>query len=121
MPWTWTWTNTERGRVRPDRVQHHLLDAVGIRICETAAEQAVTMARGTRRLLRLTVPSARRWVTGQLGLQLTLALSSAPHETLEAAIDKAIAEIDSGLGMTSEEARHFLMEGMDATDNQPTS
>ena len=29
-------------------------DTVGIRVCETAAEQAVTMARGTRRLLRLT-------------------------------------------------------------------
>ena len=64
-------------------------DAVGIRICDSAGEQAVTMARGTRRLLRLTVPSPRHWVTSQLGPQLTLALAAAPHGTLEAAIDDA--------------------------------
>jgi ATP-dependent helicase HrpA len=64
-------------------------DAVGIRVCETAGEQAVTMARGTRRLLLLTVPSPRRWVTGQLGPQLTLALTAAPHDTLEAVIEDA--------------------------------
>ena len=64
-------------------------DAVGIRVCETAREQAVTMARGTRRLLRLTVASPRRWVTGQLGPQLTLALTATPHDTLEAAIEDA--------------------------------
>jgi len=55
----------------------------------TAAEQAVTMARGTRRLLQLTVPSPRNWVTGQLGPQLTLALTGAPHDTLEAVIEDA--------------------------------
>jgi len=71
-------------------------DTVGIRICETAGEQAVTMARGTRRLLRLTVPSPRNWVTGQLGPQLTLALTAAPHETLEAVIeDAATAALDA--------------------------
>jgi ATP-dependent helicase HrpA len=64
-------------------------DAVGIRICDTAGEQAVTMARGTRRLLALTVPSPRHWVTGQLGPQLTLALTAAPHDTLEATIEDA--------------------------------
>ena len=64
-------------------------DAVGIRICDTAGEQAVTMARGTRRLLRLTVPSPRHWVTGQLGSPLTLALTAAPHDTLEATIEDA--------------------------------
>ena len=42
-------------------------DAVGVRVCETAGEQSLTMARGTRRLLRLTVPSPRHWVIGQLG------------------------------------------------------
>jgi ATP-dependent helicase HrpA len=47
------------------------------------------MARGTRRLLRLTVPSPSRWVTGQLSLQLTLALTAAPHETPEAVIEDA--------------------------------
>ena len=64
-------------------------DAVGVRICDSAGEQAVTMARGTRRLLRLTVPSPDHWVTGQLGAQLTLALVAAPHGSLEAAIDDA--------------------------------
>ena len=64
-------------------------DAVGIRVCETAAEQAVTMARGTRRLLALTIPSPRRWVADQLGPQLTLALTAAPHGTLDAAIEDA--------------------------------
>ena len=78
-------------------------DAVGIRICGTAAEQAATMARGTRRLLRLTVASPRNWVTGQLGLSLTLALSAAPHDTLEAVIEDATnaaldALIESGGG-----------------------
>jgi ATP-dependent helicase HrpA len=64
-------------------------DAVGVRICESAVEQAVTMARGTRRLLALTVPSPRRWVTGRLGTALTLTLAGAPHGTLEAAIEDA--------------------------------
>src|SRR6202042_3022770 len=57
-------------------------DAVGVRVCETEGEQSRTMARGTRRLLRLSVPSPRSWVIGQLGTQLTLALASAPHGTL---------------------------------------
>ncbi len=54
-----------------------------------AAEQAVTMARGTRRLLRLTVPLAEPAATGQLGLELTLALTAAPHGTLDAVIEDA--------------------------------
>ncbi len=69
-------------------------DAVGVRICDSAAEQAATMARGTRSLLRLTVPSPRAWVTGQLGPQLTLELAGAPHpgfdELLEDATNAAL-------------------------------
>lgn len=64
--------------------------AVGIRICETPAEQALTMALGTRRLLLLTVPSPRQWVGGQLGGPLALTLTAAPHANLQAAIDDAI-------------------------------
>ena len=64
-------------------------DAVGIRICDSAGDQAVTMVRGTRRLLHLTVPSPRQWVTHQLGPQLTLALATAPHGSLDAVIDDA--------------------------------
>jgi ATP-dependent helicase HrpA len=78
-------------------------DAVGIRICESVGEQAVTMARGTRRLLHLTVPSPRQWVIGQLPLPLALALASAPHGNLDATIDDATnaaldALIESGGG-----------------------
>ena len=58
-------------------------------VCETVGEQAVSMVRGTRRLLRLTVASPRRWVTEQLGPQLTLALAAAPHGSLDAAIEDA--------------------------------
>ncbi len=64
-------------------------DAVGTRICDSAREQALTMARGTQRLLRLTLPSPVRWVTGQLGPHLTIALAAAPHASLEAAIEDA--------------------------------
>lgn len=64
-------------------------ETVGIRVCESAAKQAALMARGTRRLLRLTVPSPRRWVSDQLTPQQLLALAAAPHGTLAAAIDDA--------------------------------
>ena len=47
------------------------------------------MARGTRRLLALTVPSPRHWVIGQLGPQLTLALTAAPHGSLDAVLEDA--------------------------------
>ena len=54
------------------------------------------MARGTRRLLALTIASPRRWVTDQLGPQLTLALAAAPHGSLEAVIQDATnAAIDA--------------------------
>jgi ATP-dependent helicase HrpA len=64
-------------------------EAVGIRICGSVGEQAVVMAQGTRRLLRLAVPSPSHWVTDQLGPQLTLALTAAPHDTLAAVIEDA--------------------------------
>ena len=64
-------------------------DAVGIRICDSVAEQAVVMAQGTRRLLRLAVAPPGHWVTGQLGPQLTLALTAAPHDNLAAVIEDA--------------------------------
>jgi len=64
-------------------------EPVGVRVCDTPREQAISMARGSRRLLRLTVSSPRRWVMDQLGTQLTLTLAGAPHGTLDAAIDDA--------------------------------
>jgi ATP-dependent helicase HrpA len=65
-------------------------DAVGIRVCETASEQAAVMARGTRRLLTLTVASPAAWVARQLGPQLTLALAAAPHGGFEAVLEDAV-------------------------------
>ena len=48
-------------------------DAVGIRVCETASEQAVHDGpRDPAGLLALTVPSPRRWVADQLGPRVTL-------------------------------------------------
>ncbi len=86
-------------------------DAVGVRICETAGEQAATMAGGTRRLLRLTIPSPRQWVTGQLGTQLTLTLAAAPHGSLDAAIedatDAALDALVAGGGGPAWEAAAF--------------
>ncbi|WP_249012286.1 ATP-dependent RNA helicase HrpA [Conexibacter sp. DBS9H8] len=66
-------------------------DSVAIRICETPAEQRLTMARGTRRLLSLTVPSPRHWLSGRLGPQLTLRLAGAPHGGLDAVLEDVIA------------------------------
>ncbi|HET9093480.1 MAG TPA: ATP-dependent RNA helicase HrpA [Solirubrobacteraceae bacterium] len=71
-------------------------ETVGIRICETPAEQRMVMARGTRRLLRLAVPAPRQWVQGQLGPALTLTLAAAPHGSLTEAIEDATsAAIDT--------------------------
>jgi ATP-dependent helicase HrpA len=64
-------------------------DSVGVRVCETPQEQVATMTLGTRRLLLLTVPSPRQWVIGQLGVPLTLKLVSAPHASLNAAVEDA--------------------------------
>ncbi len=63
--------------------------AVGVRVCTSAGEQELTMARGTRRLLRLAVASPRQWVIAQLGTQLTLTLAGAPHGGLDAVIEDA--------------------------------
>jgi antitoxin ParD1/3/4 len=41
--------------------------------------------------------------------------------TLEAAIDRGIAESEAGLGMTSAEVRNALLEGLMATNKQPGS
>ncbi len=41
--------------------------------------------------------------------------------TLEAAIDKGIAGIEAGHGMTSAEVRRSLLEGLGGKDDQPTA
>ena len=74
-------------------------ESVGVAIFDSAAEQAASMVRGTRRLLVLTVPSPRTWVTAQLGPQLTLTLASAPHGSLDATLADAVgAAVDLLIG-----------------------
>ncbi len=74
-------------------------DGVGVAILQSAAQQAASMARGTRRLLLLTVPSPRGWVGAQLGPALTLTLAAAPHGSLDATVADAVsAAVDLLIG-----------------------
>jgi len=66
-------------------------DAVGVRALETPEAQAEAMRAGTRRLLLLTIPSPLRWVADRLELRAQLALSAAPHGSLRAVLEDALA------------------------------
>jgi len=68
---------------------------VGVRVLETAGSQRAAMRAGTRRLLRLTVPSPLKWVQGRLGNAEQLALAGAPHGDPRAVLeDAALAALD---------------------------
>jgi ATP-dependent helicase HrpA len=79
-------------------------DSVAIRMLDTEAEQREAMLRGTRRLLRLGLPSAAKLVQGRLSNEAKLALSprsgSSPHRTAvelledcaDCAVDRLVAE-----------------------------
>jgi ATP-dependent helicase HrpA len=56
-------------------------DSVAVRILETPEAQRAAMWRGTRRLLLLAVPSATKFVLGQLGNRAKLTLRDYPHGT----------------------------------------
>jgi ATP-dependent RNA helicase HrpA len=56
-------------------------DSVAVRILETPEAQREAMWRGTRRLLLLGVPSATKFVLGQLGNRAKLTLRDYPHGT----------------------------------------
>jgi ATP-dependent helicase HrpA len=56
-------------------------DAVGVRVYPTEIEQRLAMRAGTRRLLRLTVPSPVKLVNARLSNQAKLALSRNPHRS----------------------------------------
>jgi ATP-dependent helicase HrpA len=56
-------------------------DSVAVRILETPEAQREAMWRGTRRLLLLGVPSATKFVLGQLGNREKLTLRDYPHGT----------------------------------------
>jgi ATP-dependent helicase HrpA len=66
-------------------------ETVGVRLFETAAEQAGAMHGGTRRLLRLTVRSPIPWVVDRLSTADKLALMTSPHGNVGAALDDAMA------------------------------
>jgi ATP-dependent RNA helicase HrpA len=71
-------------------------ESVGVRVLDTPAAQASAMAAGTRRLLALTIPSPTRYVTDRLDNAARLALASAPHGTLAAALeDVTTAAVDA--------------------------
>jgi ATP-dependent helicase HrpA len=75
-------------------------DSVAIRVCETEPEQREAMWAGTRRLLRLSVPSPIRLVQGRLTNEAKLALGHHPYERtadlfddcVACALDKLLAE-----------------------------
>jgi ATP-dependent helicase HrpA len=66
-------------------------ESVGVRLFETPAAQASAMHAGTRRLLRLTVRSPIPWVVDQLTTPDKLALMTAPHGNVGAALDDALS------------------------------
>ena len=66
-------------------------ESVGVKLFETAGEQAGAMHAGTRRLLRLTVRSPIPWVVDHLSTADKLALMTAPHGNVGAALDDALA------------------------------
>ncbi|NLU78799.1 ATP-dependent RNA helicase HrpA [Micromonospora sp. HNM0581] len=73
---------------------------VGVKVFDSPAEQEAAHWAGTRRLLRLTVPSPAKFLQGRLSNEAKLALSRNPHGGVQAliedaagaAIDKLIAE-----------------------------
>ncbi len=70
-------------------------DAVGIRLSPTADEQAEAMWSGTRRLLRLRLPSPHKALDRLLSNQAKLALVVGPHGSIAAwADDVATAAVD---------------------------
>ena len=64
-------------------------ETVGVRLHDTALEQADAMLRGTLRLLALTTPAPTRWVRDRLDLGVQVALAAAPHGSLAAVVADA--------------------------------
>ncbi|QOC92730.1 ATP-dependent RNA helicase HrpA [Micromonospora craniellae] len=72
---------------------------VGVRVFDSAGEQEAAHWAGTRRLLRLTVPSPAKFLQGRLSNEAKLALSRNPHGGVQALIeDAAGAAIDKLVG-----------------------
>ena len=102
---------TLRGTGQAVRAYPALVDegeTAGVAVLENAVAQRAAMRAGTRRLLRLTVPSPLRYVRDRLG-NAALSLSTAPHGSLEAVLDDAVtaaldALIDEAGGPAWDEA-----------------
>ncbi|MER5334782.1 ATP-dependent RNA helicase HrpA [Micromonospora sp. NPDC002717] len=72
---------------------------VGVKVFDSPAEQEAAHWAGTRRLLRLTVPSPARFLQGRLSNEAKLALSRNPHGGVQQLIeDAAGAAIDKLIG-----------------------
>ncbi|TCO56856.1 ATP-dependent RNA helicase HrpA [Actinocrispum wychmicini] len=66
-------------------------DTVDVRMFETAAEQRVSMWKGTRRLLLIGMPSPLKYVLGRMTNSAKLALSTNPHKDMQDLFDDCIA------------------------------
>jgi ATP-dependent helicase HrpA len=66
-------------------------DTVDVRMFETAAEQRVSMWKGTRRLLLIGVPSPLKYVLSRMSNLAKLALSTNPHRDMQDLFDDCIA------------------------------
>ncbi|MBL6279481.1 ATP-dependent RNA helicase HrpA [Micromonospora fiedleri] len=72
---------------------------VGVRVFDSPGEQEAAHWAGTRRLLRLTVPSPAKFLQGRLSNEAKLALSRNPHGGVQALIEDATgAAIDKLIG-----------------------
>jgi ATP-dependent helicase HrpA len=89
-------------------------DGVGVLALETADAQRWAMRAGTRRLLRLTVPSPARAAERGLRGPATLTLAGAPHGSMAAVIDDVIdaaidALVEAGGGPAWSDAQFELL------------
>jgi ATP-dependent helicase HrpA len=97
---------------------------VAVQVVESEAEQRQAMWAGTRRLLRLTVPSPVKFLSGRLSNEAKLALSRNPHHSVAdllddaagAAIDKLMADAggpawdEAGFAALRERVRGAVVE-----------
>ncbi|QWF78077.1 ATP-dependent RNA helicase HrpA [Amycolatopsis sp. CA-230715] len=97
-------------------------ETVAVRMLDTPAQQEHAMWLGTRRLLRLAVPSPMKFITRSLGNQAKLVLNRNPHGSVPAlledciscAIDKLVADNggpvwdEAGFGALAEKVRTGL-------------
>ncbi len=79
------------GEVRAYPALEDAGDAVDIVLCETQAQAAEAMRRGSRRLLLITVPSGARSVASRLPVSAKLAMSRGPHQGASALLDDCAA------------------------------